>query len=211
MKLRNYAWIACLACALLACSSADDSDDADNPKTASATSADDDADNDEGAAGSASSDDEADSEQDAMEADDDLAMCVEKALPQSPNKDCATCTCENCADLFDLCANNDDPNFVSKCMAVLQCGTNNDCQGLGCFCGMTDQGVDLFSCTGGGPCADLIREAAGISGGDPAADLTLLMVAESMDDNQPLAVATQLGRCMVGEPGVAGFCNDECQ
>ena len=137
-----------------------------------------------------------------------FAACVEDVQSHIDEEACATCTCEHCAELFDLCANNPSSEFVAKCMGVFTCENMENCRAPECFCGTDEDGqVDLFSCSASsGPCSDAIFTAAGTT--DQTALLTL---TETMNNDEPLYVATQLLRCMVGEPGLDGECFSDCR
>lgn len=196
--LKRFMWIGCVAGALLACSSSDDGDDSqdDDKDTQMASSQ----------AGMDGDEEEA-TDDEASEEDAELAMCLELAEATNPNEECAACTCEHCGDLLDLCANNPDENFVAKCMAVITCGRENDCQAADCYCGgnANEDPESIFCTTPMGPCVSQVHDAAGTTDG-----FTILTLSEGMDVEEPLSVANQLSRCIVGYPGTAGNCTEEC-
>jgi len=78
------------------------------------------------------------------------------------NEPCERCACFECTqEVFD-CRDDADTTRRMRCNVLVACGLENDCNGLGCYCGS----VDIIACGTGsanGPCIPEVEQAAGPS------------------------------------------------
>lgn len=135
-------------------------------------------------------------------ADGPLAQCVaDTGLTGA----CPECACENCGTELAACTD-------SACAAILQCGVNNGCRGIECYCG---DGADCFE-QATGPCVAEIGAASGLVGGPdcPTADACALqlitLLAEDAPAN-PVKSAFAASLCAQGDGEMnMGACEAEC-
>jgi hypothetical protein len=124
--------------------------------------------------------------------------CLDQFVHTStPEAACERCACFNCTQEVVDCRGDADATRRMRCDALVTCGLQNDCDGLGCYCGT----ANLIACGTGsanGPCIPEVELAAGPSTNP------LEINDRQRDPTYALGRANLLGACAVQK------CPDVC-
>ena len=124
--------------------------------------------------------------------------CIDRfASSGTASEACERCACLQCMQEMLDCRDDADMTRRMHCDVLISCGLENDCTGLGCYCGS----ADIFACGTGsanGPCIPEVEQAAG-----PSTD-PLEINERQRDPNFALGRANLLGACSMRE------CPDVC-
>ena len=116
---------------------------------------------------------------------DCLNKYVHTGMPDAP---CERCACFECRQEVIDCRGDSDATRRMRCDALLACGLEENCVGLGCYCGT----ADLLACGTGsanGRCIPEVEQAAGPSTNP------ITINDRQRDPNYALGRANLLGSC----------------
>jgi hypothetical protein len=111
---------------------------------------------------------------------------VQRCLSQTTEDMCSRCVCEQCLAASLACGDSGQVARDDACLAIIECGRQNHCTSIGCYCGAAD--LNTCATSPAGACVAQIQSAAGTSNFDT--------VANSLTDpNHAVYLADQVGQC----------------
>jgi cysteine-rich repeat protein len=84
-----------------------------------------------------------------------------RAIWEPDDADCASCTCDACAEPTLNCLLAADERTRTLCTETIACATRTGCVGVACYCGSAGPTDCLLPGAANGPCRAEIERAAG--------------------------------------------------